>query len=126
MKKILSICCLFAALTTATYAQHNLPHTSDPVEKAKGLQAELKLNNHQTDEIAGIYKESARKFEKIKADEHGNTNKMMVAVGPLRNETIRKIRAVLTPREAAKYDKMLANEKASGSTGWGDGWSSTN
>jgi len=126
MKKLLLVCGLFIAFAAATYAQGSLPRTTDPVEKAKGLQKELRLNNHQTETIAGIYKESARKFDEIKKQDGGNTNKMTAHIGPLRKETIAKIKSVLTPEEAAKYDKLLAESKNNGSTGWGDGWSSTN
>jgi protein CpxP len=126
MKKIMLLCCLFIAFTAATFAQSTLPRTTDPVGKAKGLQKALNLNDNQTAKIAGIYKESAEKFDKIKVQEHGNTNKMVVAIGPLRTETIRKIKAVLTPKEAVKYDKLLQENKSSGNSGWSDGWSATN
>jgi protein CpxP len=125
MKKILSVCCFLIGLTAASYAQTALPRTTDPVEKAKGLQKQLNLTNNQTTKIAAIYQESAQKFDKIKVREHGNTSKMMASVGPLRTETIKKIKSVLTPRESVKYDKLLEENRSTGGNGWGEGWSTT-
>lgn len=124
MKKILLICWLVIAITAAR-AQGTHPNVGTPEEKAKGLQRELKLTDKQTDKIKSIYKESSEKFEKIKKEEHGNTDKMVVAVRPLREATIKKIKAVLTPAQAAKYDKLVKETKGGGN-GWSDGWSSTN
>jgi len=125
MKRILSICCLLIGLTSANYAQTNRPATTDPVEKAKSLQKELKLTDQQTTKIAAIYKESAQKFDKIKAEEHGNTNKMLTAIRPLRAATIKKIKNVLTPAQAVKYDKLIKDNKGGNGNGWSDGWSAT-
>jgi protein CpxP len=124
MKKILLICCLFMGSIMVSNAQSPVAGTPDPVEKAKGLQKELRLTDPQTTKIAAIYKESSQKFEKIKADEHGNTNKMLVKITPLRTATIKKIKAVLTPAQAVKYDKLVKDPKQAGN-GWSDGWSST-
>jgi protein CpxP len=121
MKKILLMCCLFMAFIAAGHAQ-----TAEPMEKAKGLQKQLKLTDKQTEKVGAIYKESAEKFDKIKVKEHGNTNKMMESVGPLRVATIKKIKAVLTPAQAVKYDKLVKESKNSSvNGGWSDGWSST-
>ena len=49
---------------------------------------------------------------------------MLVAIRPLRTQTIKKIKAVLTPVQSAKYDKLLRDNTAPGGSGWGDGWSS--
>ena len=124
MKKILLICCLVIGITAAR-AQGTHPGVGTPAEKAKGLQKELKLTDKQTEKVAAIYKESSEKFEKIKKDEKGNTDKMVVAVRPLREATVKKIKAVLTPVQAAKYDKLVKDTKGGGN-GWSDGWSSTN
>lgn len=124
MKKILLICCLLTGLTSVGFAQKATVAT-DPEEKAKGLQKELKLTDNQTSKIAAIYKESAEKFEKIKAKEHGNTDKMLVDIRPLRASTVKKIKTVLTPAQAVKYDKMVKDTKGGGGNGWSDGWSST-
>ena len=125
MKKILSICCLLIGLTSAGYSQASHPVPGNPEEKAKGLQKELKLTDVQTTKIAAIYKESAEKFEKIKADEKGNTDKMVVAIRPLRAATIKKIKAVLTPAQSAKYDKLVKDTKGGAGNGWSDGWSAS-
>jgi Spy/CpxP family protein refolding chaperone len=122
MKKILLVCCLFIALSSAAFAQKNTVVT-DPAEKAKGLQKELKLTDDQTSKIAAIYKESSEKFDKIKKEEHGNTDKMLVAIRPLRTETIKKIKAQLTPAQKIKYDKLVKDNKGGTSNGWSDGWS---
>ena len=122
MKKILLICCLFIGISVAAFAQKQATIT-DPTEKAKGLQKELKLTDDQTTKIAVIYKESSEKFEKIKKDAGGNTNKMLVAIRPLRTETIKKIKAELNPAQKIKYDKLVKDNKGGTSSGWSDGWS---
>lgn len=123
MKKLMFIICMFFGLTVAANAQTKVS-TADPVVKAKELQGKLKLTDSQTTKIAAIYQESAQKFDKIKAEQKGNNDKMLVAIRPLRATTIKKIKAVLTPAQKASYDKMV---KGSGkvSTGWSDGWSAT-
>jgi periplasmic protein CpxP/Spy len=124
MKKILLICCLFIGFTAAGFTQGSHPVVADPAVKAKGLQKELNLSDHQTAKIAAIYQESVNKFDKIKIAEHGNTNKMLADIGPLRTATIKKIKAILTPRQAVKYDKLLKETSSqSVNGGWSDGWS---
>jgi len=125
MKKILLICGLLIGLTSVNYAQTNKPGTTDPTEEAKLLQKQLKLSDAQTAKIATIYQESAQKFDKIKQKENGNTNKMLVEIRPLRTATIKKIKNVLTPHQAVKYDKLVKDTKAGGGNGWSDGWSAT-
>jgi len=126
MKRILSLCCLFIGIAALSHAQTKpIDVNSDPVKKAKGLQKELSLTNQQTEKIAAIYKESSAKFDKIKAQEHGNTNKMVTAIAPLRTATIKKIKAVLTPKQAVKYDNLIKRSSTTGNSGWSDGWSNT-
>jgi len=124
MKKLLLICGLFVGMTTALIAQPKKVG-ADPVEKAKGLQKELSLSKRQTEKVTVIYKESVEKFDKIKEKEHGNTNKMLEEVRPLRVATIKKIKSVLTPGQAVKYDKLVKDSQKEGlNGGWSDGWSS--
>lgn len=127
MKKILLICCLFIGSIAAVNAQTtHATSSADPVEKAKSLQKQLKLSDDQTSKVSVIYEQSAQSFDKIKAKDHGDTNKMLADVGPLRTATIKKIKAVLTPSQSAKYDKLVSESKNSSlNGGWSDGWSST-
>ncbi|PWK75372.1 hypothetical protein LX99_03866 [Mucilaginibacter oryzae] len=118
MKKFLLMCFLFIGITTIATAQ-----TKTAADKAKGLQKQLKLTDAQTTKIAAIYTQSSEKFDKIKAAHHGDNTKMLTAIKPLRTETISKIKAVLTKTQSAEYDKLLKDDKATGGSGWGDGWS---
>ena len=113
MEKIWLICCLLIGFTAVNYAQ--VTHaTNDPVEKAKGLQNELKLTDKQTTKIAVIYRGCAEHYERIKKAERGNTDKMATSVRPLRAATIKKIESVLTPDQAAKYAALIKDTKKSG------------
>jgi len=38
-------------------------------------------------------------------------------------ETIKKIKTVLTPKQAVKYEKMVNDTHKTGGSGWSDGWS---
>ncbi|CAN5522924.1 hypothetical protein BH09BAC6_BH09BAC6_30710 [soil metagenome] len=125
MNRLLLICFLLTGTTIACMAQSAHKTATDPKEKAKMLQKQLKLTNEQTEKIAAIYKESAEKFEKIKVKEKGDNNKMLVAMRPLRSATIVKIKAVLKPGQAAKYDELVKVGGAGKGSGWSDGWSPT-
>ena len=119
MKNLILICCLFMGIA----ATAQVKSTTDPQEKAKGLQKQLKLTDKQTMEVATIYKESSEKFEKIKAADKGNTNKIAKDIAPLRSETIKKIKGLLTQAQAAKYDKLVKESTTAAGSGWSDGWS---
>lgn len=122
MRKLFLMCCLFIGFTAASFAQTTTP-PSDPQQRAKGLQKELKLNDAQTSKVAAIYQESAAKFDKIKVKEHGDTNKMLVDVAPLRKATVEKIKALLSAKQAEKYNTLINENKGSLAGGWSGGWS---
>ena len=121
MKKLLVVCCLAFGIVTVNFAQTKV---SEPEQKAKGLQKELKLTDDQTSKIVAIYKESAKKFDDIKKKDNGETNEMLIDVKPLRAATVKKIKEVLTAQQSAKYDELLKQGKSSSlNGGWSDGWS---
>ena len=120
MKKMLLMWCLLIGLLPAGYAQTR-PSIGAPLEKAKGLQKELKLTDVQTEKIEAIYKESAEKYETIKKTEHGNSARMAKSLQPLRAATAIKIKAVLTTEEAAKFDNLIKHQKKTG-VDWTAGW----
>ena len=106
-------------LAAVSYAQ-GVHSAVNPEEKAKGLQKQLILTGDQTTKVAAIYKESAEKLEKIKKAEHGNSDKMTKSSLSLRAATIKKIKGVLTPKQAVKFDGLIKQAKKSGSIDWGD------
>lgn len=108
-------------LASLSFAQTK---NTEPEQKAKGLQKQLKLTDEQTSKIAAIYTQSAAKFDEIKKKDNGETNKMLVDVGPLRKATIAKIKALLNAHQAAEYDELVKQGKSSSlNGGWSDGWS---
>jgi hypothetical protein len=64
--------------------------------------------------IAAINKETLEQCEKIKKAAHGDSNKMSKALRPLRAATIKKVRSLLTPDQAAKYDVLVKHTKNAG------------
>jgi periplasmic protein CpxP/Spy len=119
MRKFLVAVCLMIGIVSLGYAQSKVAST--PAEKAKELQGKLHLTNHQTEKIAAVYDESAHKYEKIKAEEHGDNNKMAIKLAPVRRETIKKIKEVLTPSQGVKFDKLIKHSADNGE-GWSNGW----
>ncbi|WP_158557051.1 hypothetical protein [Mucilaginibacter conchicola] len=47
---------------------------------------------------------------------------MAKALAPVRKETISKIKAQLTPKQAVKFDALVKQER-SNNAGWSTGWS---
>ena len=89
---------------------------------SQGLQKQLTLTDDQTTKVAAIYKESAESFEKIKMAAHGNSGNLTKSSLSLRTATIKKIKGVLTPKQASKFDVMVKQTKKGGANDWGEGW----
>jgi Spy/CpxP family protein refolding chaperone len=83
-------------------------------ERAKGLQKQLNLTDKQTEKIAAINKETLDHCEKMKKVAHGNSNQMSNSIRTLGAATIKKVRSVLTPDQAAKYDVLVKQTKNGG------------
>ncbi|HEV8133648.1 MAG TPA: hypothetical protein VGP85_03180 [Pyrinomonadaceae bacterium] len=114
MKIIGLTCCLLIGFTAANYAQTTHPGVGAEEERAKGLQKQLNLTDNQTEKIAAINKETLEHCEKMKKTAHGDSNKMSKGIRSLRTATIKKVRSVLTPDQAAKYDVLVKHTKNAG------------
>lgn len=114
MKKIVFVCMLAGMVLCAgsTFAQER--QGMDPRNRRKvmveRLQQELGLSAEQTRQVEAIYAESdARMRENMPPREEGvrpGREQMQERMKNNREETDRKIKAVLTPEQAAKYTAL--------------------
>lgn len=120
MRNLFFLAALLISSTSALFAQ--TVKTGAPKEKAMELQKKLSLTDKQCEKVSAIYQESANRFEAIKKEEKGDNARMAKALAPVRRETISKIKAQLSKKQAAKYDALVKQERAT-NAGWSTGWS---
>ena len=101
-------------LRRGTYAQTTHAGVDAPMERAKFWQKQLNLTDEQTEKIAAIDEYTLEQCEKMKKGAHGNSNKMSNSIRSLRAATIKKVRSLLTPSQAAKYDVLVKQTKNGG------------
>ncbi|RCH55259.1 hypothetical protein DJ568_08730 [Mucilaginibacter hurinus] len=118
MKKILLICCLFLGIAAVSHAQGNA-RRFNPEDRAKRLQTQFKLSDEQTAKIAGIYKEQGAKLDSLR-----NTGGGRDQYRPLMDATNTKVKAVLTPEQAAAFEKWQTERRGRMRRG-GDGGATT-
>ncbi|MDR6943935.1 Spy/CpxP family protein refolding chaperone [Mucilaginibacter pocheonensis] len=106
MKKILLMCCFLMGIAAVSHAQGGGMRKS-PEERAKDLQTQLKLTDDQTTKITAIYKEQATKMDSVRTAANGDRSAMRGAMRPMMEATNTKIKAILTPDQAAAYDKAM-------------------
>lgn len=104
MKKILFMCCFFMGISAIGFAQ-NGRMMATPTEQADRLKASLKLNDSQTAKIKTIYEGQAKSLDSLRAAMNGNMDGMREKFMPIRTATNTKIKAVLTPAQAATFQK---------------------
>jgi Spy/CpxP family protein refolding chaperone len=73
-------------------------------KRVEKMAKKLDLTKEQKEKVAAIFKESG---DKIQAE----TQKMQEAKKAIREDESQKIKAVLTPDQAQKYEKMQAERK---------------
>lgn len=112
MKKILLMCCFLLGITAMSYAQGGGRQRMSPEDRAKQLQTQLKLTDDQTAKVTAIFKTQAAKMDSIRTAANGDRDAMRTAMGPLRTATNDQIKAILTPDQAAVYQKMMDDMRA--------------
>jgi protein CpxP len=105
MKKLLMVCCFVVSMVSLSKAQGGGGgrQQMSPEDRAKQMQASLKLTDDQTTKVVAIYKEQAAKRDslmKAGADRQ--------AMRPLMQAANEKIKAILTKDQAEAYEKMQA------------------
>ncbi len=113
MKKILLMCCFLVGITAVSRAQGGQRRT--PEERAKMLQTQLKLTDDQTAKITAIYVAQTAKMDSVR-NAGGDRSAMM----PLMQAANDRIKAILTPDQAAAYQKMMDERRARMQQGGGN------
>ncbi len=120
MKKFLLMCCILLGISAVSRAQGGGGRMS-PEDRAKNLQTQLKLTDDQTAKITAILKTQATKRDSIRTASNGDRQAMMQAMMPLMKDSNDKIKAILTPDQAAAYQKMQDEMRARMQQGGGGG-----
>jgi len=120
MRKILLMCCLFLGIAAVSRAQGGGQRMT-PEDRAKNLQTQLKLTDDQTAKVLVIYKTQATKRDSIRTAANGDRDAMRAAMMPLMQSTNAQIKALLTPDQAAAYQKMQDENRARMQQGGGGG-----
>ena len=83
-----------------------------PEERMKQLSEALKLTDEQKTKLEPILKEEGEKLRAIFADTAGSREEKGKKMQEARKEIAPKVKAVLTPEQAEKYDKFVAEQAA--------------
>jgi protein CpxP len=125
MKKFLLMCCFLLGITAVSRAQGGGGRMS-PEDRAKQMQTQLKLTDDQTAKVTAILKVQATKRDSIRTAANGDRDAMRSAMMPLMQSTATQIKAILTPEQAAAYQKMQDEMRARMQQGGGGGGGGNN
>jgi protein CpxP len=120
MKKLLLMCCFLVGIAATSRAQGGGQRMS-PEDRAKQMQTQLKLTDDQTTKVTAVLKTQATKMDSVRTAANGDRTAMRTAMGPIREATSTQIKAILTPDQAAAYQKMQDDMRARMQQGGGGG-----
>jgi len=115
MKKLLLMCCILLGITAVSHAQGGGQRKS-PADRAKDLQASLKLTDDQTAKITAIYTAQTKTTDSLRTAGADRS-----AMMPVMQATTAKIKAVLTADQAAEWQKQMDEARAKRAQGGGGG-----
>ena len=119
MRKILLMCCFLVGITAICRAQGGM--RMNPADRAKAMQTQLKLTDDQTAKITAILQTQATKMDSVRTASNGDRDAMRAGMMPIRKTANDQIKALLTPDQAAAYQKMLDDMRARMQQGGGGG-----
>jgi protein CpxP len=125
MKKLLLICVAVIGIAGVSRAQGGGGggrQQKSPAEQAAALKTTLSLTDDQTTKVTAIYEASAKSNDSLRtAMAGGDRAAMRPAMMTIRTATNAKIKAILTPDQAATFQKGLDAQAARMQGGGGNG-----
>lgn len=124
MKKLMLVCGLVIGAVTMSFAQGGGGGMRmKPEDQAKRLQTQLKLTDDQTTKVTAIYAAQATKMDSLMKAANGDFSSMRTTMGPMREATNAKIKALLTDEQKTEFDKVQAamRNRMGGGGGQGGG-----
>jgi periplasmic protein CpxP/Spy len=108
MKKLLLICLFVAGVSAVSLAQ-GFPPQQTPVERAAALKTSLSLTDEQTAKITTIYTARQKSVDSLMTalNASGDFQSIMTKMQPLSVAGNAKIKALLTPDQAAAFQKQI-------------------
>lgn len=109
MKKVLFVCLFVAGLSTVSLAQG--PQRRSPEEQAAALKTSLTLTDAQTAKVKAVYEAQAKSRDSL-MQAGGDMQANMGAFMKMRETSNAKIKALLTPEQAAIFQKQVDEQAA--------------
>jgi protein CpxP len=110
MRKFILICLFVTGISAVGFAQGGGSQTA--ADKAAALKTSLALNDDQTGKITTIYTAQNKSMDSLRKLDNGDVGAMMKKMMPVIMATNDKIKAVLTPGQAATFQVKIDAQNA--------------
>jgi protein CpxP len=105
MKKVLLVCALALGFCAASFAQG--PPQRTPDEQVANLKTQIAgITDAQAAKLKLVYTAQTKKRDSLMAKANGDFQSVMPEFQKMRETNTAQIKAVLTPEQAAAYDKI--------------------
>ncbi|MES2267155.1 MAG: hypothetical protein V4520_10360 [Bacteroidota bacterium] len=113
MKKIMMICLFVLGISAVSHAQGRPRMTT--ADRVKALKENLKLSDDQVTKITAIYDGQMKSMDSLR----NAGGDMRTQMRPMMQATNEKVKAVLTPEQAAAWQKQMDEMRAQRQNGGG-------
>ncbi|MDB5126431.1 Spy/CpxP family protein refolding chaperone [Mucilaginibacter sp.] len=117
MKKIMMICLFLLGISAVSFAQGR--QRMSTADRVKAMKESLKLSDDQVTKITAIYDGQTKSMDSLRTAGGDIRTQMR----PMMQATNDKVKAVLTPEQAAAYQKQMDEARAQRQNGGGGGQS---
>jgi protein CpxP len=112
MKKIMMICLFLLGISAVSFAQGR--QRMSTADRVKAMKESLKLSDDQVTKITAIYDAQTKSMDSLR-----NAGGDRAAMRPMMQATNDKVKAVLTPEQAAAFQKEMDERRARMQNGGG-------
>lgn len=121
MKKLVLVCSFLIGISAVSFAQGGGRQRQTPAEQVGRLKTALSLTDDQVTKATAIYTAQAKSRDSIMTASNGDRAASRPAQAALRTATAAKIKAILTPEQAATFQKQQDEMAARRQNGGGGG-----
>jgi Spy/CpxP family protein refolding chaperone len=113
MKKIMMICLFVLGISAVSHAQGR--QRISTADRVKAMKESLKLTDDQVTKITAVYDAQTKSMDSLRTA----GGDMRTQMRPMMQATNDKVKAILTPEQAAAYQKQMEEARAQRQNGGG-------